>query len=148
MLAERIDLEFHRAAVRTADFLVGEIDGERRIRSAISVVEQLVEIFLGNADRQNAVLEAVVIEDVAERGRDHAADAEVEQGPWRMLAARAAAEVIAGNKYLGVAIGRLVENEIRVLAAVVVVTPFREKSLAKAGALDGLQILLGNDHVG
>src|ERR1700732_5633221 len=30
VLAERIDLEFHRAAVRPTDFLVGKIDGQRR----------------------------------------------------------------------------------------------------------------------
>jgi hypothetical protein len=48
----------------------------------------------------------------------------------------------------GVAIGRLVEDEIRVLAAVVLVALFREQPLAEAGALDGFQILLGDDHVG
>jgi len=65
-----------------------------------------------------------------------------------VLAARAAAEIVAGDQHLGVAIGRLVEHEVRVLAAVILVALFREKALAKAGALDGLQILLRNDHVG
>ena len=48
----------------------------------------------------------------------------------------------------GLAIGRLVEHEIRVLAAVILVALLREKPLAEAGALDGLQVLLGDDHVG
>ena len=100
------------------------------------------------ADRQDAVLEAVVVEDVAERGRDHAADAEIQQRPRRVLAARAAAEIVARDQDLGVAIGRLVEDEIRVLAAVVLVALFREQPGAKAGALDGLQVLLRDDHVG
>src|ERR1700733_1683880 len=147
-LAERIDLEFHRAAVGAADFLIGQINGQGRVRAALGIVEQFVEVFLGNADRQNTVLEAVIVEDVAERGRDDAADAEIEQRPRRMLAARAAAEIVAGNQHLGIAITRLVEDEIGVLAAVVLVTLLREQSLAKAGALDGLQILLGDDHVG
>src|SRR3984885_15446826 len=147
-LAERIDLEFHRAAVGAADFLIGQINGQGRVRAALGIVEQFVEGFLGNADRQNAVLETVVVEDVTERGGDDEADAEIEQRPWRMLAARTAAEIVAGNQHLGVAIGGLVEDEIGVLAAVVVVTLLREQSLAKAGPLDGLQILLGNYHVG
>src|SRR6202035_2220205 len=132
----------------TADLLIGEVDGQRRIGAALGVVEQLVEVFLRDADRQNPVLEAIIVENVAERGRDHAADAEIEQRPWRVLAARAAAEIVAGNQGLGVAVGRLVEDEIRVLATVVLVALFREQPLAKAGALDGLQILLGDDHVG
>ena len=51
-----------------------------------------------------------------------------------MLARGAAAEIVAGDQNLRLAIGRLVEHEIGVLAAV--------------GALDRLQILLGDDHVG
>src|ERR1700733_12750617 len=148
MLAERIDLEFHGAAVGATDFLVGQIDRQGRVRAALGIVEQFVEVFLGNTDRQHAVLEAVIVEDVAKRGRDDAADAEIEQRPRRMLAARTAAEIVAGNQHLGVAVARLVEDEIGILAAVVVVALLREQSLAKAGALDGLQILLRDDHVG
>src|SRR5690606_33020182 len=98
--------------------------------------------------RQDAVLEAVVVENIGEGGRDHAAYAEVEQRPWRMLAARAAAEIVAGDEDLGVAIGRLVEHEIGVFAAVLVEAHLREQALAEAGALDGLQIILRDDHVG
>ena len=65
-----------------------------------------------------------------------------------MLAARAATEIVSGDQNLGVAIGRLVEDEIGVLAAVVLVALFREQALAKPGTLDGLQVLLGNHHVG
>src|SRR5438132_11310880 len=39
VLAERIDLELHLAAVRAADLLVGEVDGQRRIGAALGVVE-------------------------------------------------------------------------------------------------------------
>ena len=38
MLAERIDLELHFAAVGTPDLLVREIDGQRRVRAAFGVV--------------------------------------------------------------------------------------------------------------
>src|SRR6185437_1567703 len=148
VLAEGVDLEFHRAAVRPANFLIGQIDRQRRIGAALGVVEQFVEVVLADADRQNAVLEAVIVEDVAEGGRDHAADAEIEQRPQRVLAARAAAEIVARDQNPGVAVGRLVEDELRIFAAVVLVSLFREQSLAEAGALDVLQILLRDDHVG
>jgi hypothetical protein len=51
-----------------------------------------------------------------------------------MLARRAAAEIIARDQDLGVAVGGLVEDEIRVLAAVVAIALFREKPDAEAGA--------------
>src|SRR6185312_13524378 len=86
MFAELIELELDDAAVRPADFLRREIDGERRVRAALGVVEQFVEIVLRNLDRQNAVLEAVVVENIRERGRDHAADADSQKRTGRMLA--------------------------------------------------------------
>src|SRR3954468_12820236 len=137
VLAERIDLELDRAAIGAADFLGAEVDAERRVGAALGVIEQLVEVGLRDSDRQDAVLEAVVVEDVAERGRDHAANAEIEQRPGRMLAAGAAAEIVAGDQDLGAAIGRLVEDEIRILAAVILVALFGEQALAETGALDG-----------
>ena len=71
-----------------------------------------------------------------------------EQRPGRVLARRAAAEIVAGDEDLGVAVGRLVEHEIRVLRAVVAVAHLGEQPLAEAGPLDRLQILLRDDHVG
>ena len=121
---------------------------ERGVGAALGVVEQLLQILGADADRQHAVLETVVVENVAERGGDDAADAEIHQRPGRVLARRAAAEIVAGDQNLRLAIGRLVEDEVRVLAAVVVVARFGEQALAEAGALDGLQVLLGDHHVG
>ncbi len=147
MLAVCVDVEFQHAAVGTADFLLLQVDRQRRIGAALGVVEQLLQVALRDHDRQDAVLEAVVVEDVAERGRDHAADAEIEQRPGRVLARGTAAEVVVGDEDLGLAIGRLVQHEIRVLAAVVTIAPLREQARAQPGALDRLQILLGDDHV-
>ena len=96
-------------------------------------------------DRQDAVLEAVVVEDVGERGGDHAADAEVEQRPGRVLARGAAAEVLARHQDLRLAVGRLVEHEVGLLLALLVVAQLVEQVLAEPGALDGLQELLGDD---
>ena len=99
-------------------------------------------------DRQDAVLEAIVVEDVGEVGRDHAADAEVEQRPGRVLTRRAAAEIVARDDDCRLAVGRLVEDEVGVLGAILAIAHFGEEALAEAGALDRLEILLGDDHVG
>src|SRR5216117_1190215 len=53
VLSERIDLELHLAAVGTADLLVRQVDGQRGVGAALGVVEELVEVFLRHADRQN-----------------------------------------------------------------------------------------------
>ena len=71
-----------------------------RVGAALGIVHQLVDVFLRQHDRQDAVLEAVVEEDVGEAGRDDAADAEVLQRPGRVLARRAAAEIVAGDQDL------------------------------------------------
>jgi hypothetical protein len=85
LLAEGIDLELDDPAVGTADLLRRQIDGQRRVRAALGVVLELGQIFGRDPDRQDAVLEAIVVEDVGEVGRDHAADAKVEQRPGRVL---------------------------------------------------------------
>src|SRR4029078_9165810 len=85
MLAEWIDVELDAAAVGTANLLRLEIDRERGVGAALGIVQQLLEIIRRDADRQDAVLEAVVVEDVGEARRDDAADAEIEQRPRRML---------------------------------------------------------------
>src|SRR5581483_4609720 len=76
LLAEGIDLELDAAAVRTADFLRFQIDRDAGIGAALGIVHQLVDVFLRQLDGQDAVLEAIAIEDVGEIGRDDAADAE------------------------------------------------------------------------
>ena len=77
MLAERIDVEADRPAVGAADLLFYEVDRERRVGAALGVVEQLLEILRRHRDRENAVFETVVVEDVREARGDHATDAEV-----------------------------------------------------------------------
>ena len=114
----------------------------------LGVVHQLGEVFLRHLDRKDAVLEAVIVENVGEAGRDDRANAEVEQGPGRMFARGAAAEIVFRNQDLRVPVGRLVEHEIGIFRAVVLVAHFRKQPLAQTGALNGLQVLLGDDHVG
>ena len=77
MLAEGIDLEVDLAAIGTADFLCLKVDRDGGIGPPAGVIEQLVDLRLREFDRQNAVLEAVVVEDVGEIRRNYATDAEV-----------------------------------------------------------------------
>src|SRR6185437_6029902 len=68
LLAERIDLELDAAAIGTADFLRFQVDGEAGIGAALGIVHQLVDFGLRQLDRQDAVLEAIAVEDVGEAG--------------------------------------------------------------------------------
>lgn len=150
MLPERLDLERRQLfPVRRPDDLVGQIDfdlaaGRRLGRDGGQCGP------VGDAQRQHAVLERVVEEDVAEAGRDDALDAEIEQRPGSVLAAGAAAEVgTRADEDLGVAVGGLVEDEGGVfLVGAGFVAPRVEECGAQAGALDGFEELLGDDGVG
>src|ERR1700722_150880 len=93
MLAERVDVEVDFLAARPHHDLTGEVDSDTGVAAEPGVVHQLVADRARQADRQDAVLEAVVIEDVGEARRDDAADAEIEQRPRRMFARRSAAKV-------------------------------------------------------
>src|SRR5690606_36015032 len=119
--------------------------------------EQAVNGRLVEHDRQQAVLEAVAVEDLGEARRDDRTDAPVGQRPRSVLAARAATEVGPGEKDVGPGIAWLVERKLKVqraLGAVLVglaavkVAPLVEQMRAEAGALDDHQKLLGQDRVG
>ncbi len=148
MLAERIDVEADDAAIGPTDLLRFEIHRHRRICAPARVVHQLIDLLLRQLDRQDAVLEAVVEENVGEIGSDDATEAEVQQRPRRMLARRPAAEILARNQDFGVAVGWLVEHEIGLLVAGLIVAQLVEQRLAEARPLDRLQELLRDDHVG
>src|SRR3546814_477462 len=106
-----IDVEGDGAAGRPGDLLLLQIDGDDGVGAARGVVHQQIHLLLRQNDGQNAVLEAVVVEDVGEARRDDAADAGVEQRPGSMLAAGAAAEVLACDQDLRVPVGRLVSTK-------------------------------------
>src|SRR5574337_987454 len=108
-------------------------------------------------DRQPAVLEAVVEEDVGIARRDQRAKAVLLQRPGRVLAARPAAEVLAREQDRRALVARLVQHEVGVRAArgrvhaglaVVQVAPLVEQVRAEAGLLDRLEELLRDDRVG
>src|SRR6476659_112331 len=69
--AERVDVEAEGLRARERrDALPLEVDAQLEAGEGGGVVEQLVDLRLGQGDRQEAVLQRVVEEDIAERGRD------------------------------------------------------------------------------
>src|SRR5436190_6836275 len=96
MFAERIDLEARGLrAIGGRDRLVLQVHHQLESGKGGALVEQAIDLGLAQHHRKQAVLEAVVEEDVGERGCDHAAKAVVQQRPRRMLARGAAAEILA-----------------------------------------------------
>src|SRR5690606_22829356 len=132
-------------------------DGQLVALGGLALLEQFVDLIFLQNDRQQAVLEAVVVEDVGEARCDHGAETVFVQRPGRVLAGRTAAEVLAGQQHAGSLVAREVQHEVlvdRTLGIVLVrladiqVGPFVEQVGAEAGALDRLEELLGNDLVG
>ena len=99
-------------------------------------------------DWQHGVLEAVVEEDVGKGGGDDASNAEVINRPRRVLTRRPATKIVTGDQNGGVAVRLVVQHEIRAFDALLVVTHFVKRRDSEAGALDRLQELLGDDHIG
>src|SRR5271165_6760456 len=97
MFSEWIDIEADLLAVRADDDLALQVDGDASVAAEPGVVDELVAHRARQADRQDTVLEAVVVEDVGEVRRDDAADAEIEQRPGGVLPGRPAAEVFESD---------------------------------------------------
>src|SRR3569623_3041789 len=78
MPAGGVDIEMDSTTVRTPDRLGLEVDRDGGIGAALGIVHQKLQLLGRHLDRQNAVLEAVVVEDVGKAGGVHAAHAEIE----------------------------------------------------------------------
>src|SRR3989338_7765140 len=157
MFTKRLHLEIIHRPVRRGDALSLQVDLQTIARRNLHRLEQRIHLFRSQADRQQAVLEAIIEKDVGETRRDDGAETVIFQRPRRMLARTAAAEIFARQQYLRALIARLVQHKIRIqwtLAvvharlAVIQITPFVERIRAEAGTLDRLQELLGNDRIG
>src|SRR5687768_1401908 len=98
-------------------------------------------------DGQQAVLQRVAAKDVRNPQADDGANAEVEQGPRRMLARRAAAEVVAGDENARPAILGFIQHEVGAFAAVLVVAPIVEQVLAEALLRRGREEACRNDLI-
>src|SRR5580658_1568900 len=98
--------------------------------------------------RKQAILERVASEDIGERRADHGAESILREGPGRVLARTAAAEIIAGNQNFRTLGLGFVQWEIGLGSSVGLVAPVAEQSLAHALFGDGLQITGRDDLIG
>ena len=112
---------------------------------------------LGQHDRQQAALERIIEKDIAVGRRNHHSETALEQRPGCMFTRGTAAEILPRHQHRGIAIARLIENEIGVARPVgaihlrlafVEVAPGIEQIRAEAGTPDRLQKLLGDDGIG
>src|SRR5258706_8582471 len=94
-------------------------------------------------DREDAVLEGIFEEDIAEGRRDPRAEACARERPDRALARRSAAEVLRGDEDLRIAILGAIEHEGGIGLAQVV-----EEEFLVAGGARLAQESRGNDAVG
>src|SRR6185503_10673990 len=103
---------------------------------------------VAQSNRQHAVLEAVVGEDVGERRSDDCPEAVLTECPRRMLARRSTTEVLVSDQDRRALITRLVQDERGIRNAVCRVAPVVKEKLPEAGALNAFQKLLRNDLIG
>src|ERR1700730_562786 len=104
--------------------------------------------FRRHYDRQERILQSVRLEDVGEAGADDGAESELREGPRGVLARATAAEIVAGQQDLGSLGAGLVEDEIGLGIALIVVAPIAEELLVQALLRGGLQESRWDDLVG
>ena len=149
-------LEGEFLALRPHHDLAFQVDGELVAGKRRDFVEERAHLRFAENDRQEAVLEAIVEEDVGKTGCDHAAKSVLVQRPGRVLTRGAAAEILARQQDGGALVTRLVEHEVRIGLALlrvlarlawVQVAPRVEEVLPEARLADRLEELLGDDRV-
>ena len=142
------DLEIVDVAVGVFDGLAGEIDGEGVALFGFGVLEELIDFGFGEDGGEDAVLEAVVVEDVGVAGSDDGAEAVVLDAPGSVFAAGAAAEVRASEKDGGAFVTREIEDELGIGFLAGEIAPVVEEDAAEAFAGEGFEELLGDHLVG
>jgi hypothetical protein len=148
MFAKRVDVEVNLLAARSHHNLALQIDSQARVAAELRIVDQRIADRAWQSHRQDAILEAVVEENVGEVRSDDTADAEIEQCPGCMFTRGAAAEVLVGDDDLRAAVRFLVQHELRAFLALGVVAQCVEQVHAEAGAFDRLEESRGDDLVG
>src|SRR3989454_3354418 len=110
--------------------------------------KQLGALLGQEAHGHEPVLTAVREEDVRERRREDRAEAVLAEGPDRVFARRAAAEVLPGEEDARAPGVGVVELEVRVRTTVGPEAPVVEQGGSEPGAFHPLEELLRNDLVG
>src|SRR5215469_1140984 len=132
----------HGEAEFVGDGLGFEVDGDLVVGLVGAALEERLDLVVGEAAEDHAVLASVGEEDVGEAGGDDGAEAVLLERPGGVLAGAAAAEVFLGDEDLGALVVWLVEDEVGIrggmFSVVEGVAPVEEEELAVAGTLDAL----------
>jgi len=94
-LAGRRDFEFEHQAVLVGYSLIRQIDRQRIAFLFFGMLKELFDLLFGQCGRQDAVLKAVVVENVRVARRDDDAKTVILHAPGRVFAAGPATEVCA-----------------------------------------------------
>src|SRR5579875_4226954 len=111
-LAERIDFKEALETLSIADFLILQVHRERVAFIFFEAPEKFVDVRFGKRDRQNSILETVVVENVRVARRDNRAETVIADGPGRVFAARTESEISARQQNRSAFVARLVQREI------------------------------------
>src|SRR3984893_4248433 len=148
MAGEVVDLEGNGKAAFVLYLAPLKIDGDLVIGHFGCATGDFFDFRLGQHYRQHSILRAVIGKNVGKRRSDHRAKTEILQRPYSVFAGRSATEILAGHKNASSCITRLVQREGRIWQTIFRAAPIVKQKLAKAGALNSLEELLGNDLVG
>ena len=102
----------------------------------------------GEFGGEDAVFEAVVVENVGVAGREDDAEAVVADGPGGVFAAGAAAEVGAGEQHGCAFVAREIQHEFGIGFFAGEVAPVVEEDAAEALARESFQELFGHHLIG
>ena len=151
--SEGIDLKWlgksrgvcHGAGVEIDPQCVGATAAGCGLRRA---TKQFFHILFVEPDRQHAVLETVGVEDVGEGGGNDNPKPIIGQRPRGVLPARTAAEIAPRQQNARPGSLRPIQFELRLRRPIGAESPVEKQKLPKAGALNPLEKLLGNDLIG
>src|ERR1043165_590651 len=135
------DYEQDRQPLSVFNRLPLEIDRQLITDLLLRAAHDLRHLIRSQNDRQHAVLKTVVREDVRERRRDDRSEPKLTERPRRMLARRAATEILIRYEYRRALVTRLVQHKRRIR------TPVVKQKLPKPRALDAFQELLRNNLI-
>lgn len=148
MAAEIVDLKSQFQAMIVAYLVFFEIDGDFIARVFGGALKKIVRYGVADSDGQNAVLEAIVVEDIGETWGDDHAETVILQRPWSVLATRSATEVPPRQQHTRVAILGQIENKFRIIRPVVQVAPIEKKEFFIARSLNSFEELLRDNLIG
>src|SRR2546422_9542296 len=135
-------------AVFVRNGLMGQVRREAIALFLFRAAEKLIHLFLGQSDRKNAVLKAIVVKNIGKARRNNHAKPIIQDGPRRMLAARTTAEIVAGQQDGSSAVAGKIQHKFRIGLFSRQVAPIVEQGSPEAFASQRLQKLLGHHLVG